>query len=103
MTSAWTNLSFAIMHRNIEREWGNQCGLEIVAHPQKSYTSAKYCGMMRRPNIYFQFIIALELGENEQWSSWSMVHMEDCSLGLLHSFWFCHTFDIVKVLMRNAT
>jgi len=58
----------------------------------------KYCGMMRRPNIYFQFIIALELlGENERWSLWSMVHMEDCSLGLLHSFWFCHTFVIVIV------
>ncbi|KAJ6887775.1 hypothetical protein NC652_028917 [Populus alba x Populus x berolinensis] len=29
MTSAWTNLSFAIMHRDIEREWENQGGVDL--------------------------------------------------------------------------
>lgn len=44
------------------------------------------------------FVIALEhLGANEQWSLWSTAHIEYCSLGLLHSFWFWHTFVIVRV------
>lgn len=39
--------------------------------------------------LNFNFIIALEHpGANEQWSLWSTALMEDCSLGLLHSFGF---------------
>lgn len=41
------------------------------------------------PKFIFKFIIALEhSGANEQWSLWSTAQMEDCSLGLLHSFGF---------------
>ncbi|OVA04707.1 hypothetical protein BVC80_1719g36 [Macleaya cordata] len=39
--------------------------------------------------LYFNFIIPVEhLGAYKQWSLWSTTHIEDCSLGLLHSFGF---------------
>ncbi|KAF4398853.1 hypothetical protein G4B88_023447, partial [Cannabis sativa] len=50
MTSAWTNMSIAIIHRGIERDGEIQCG--VMGH----------------------------LGANEQWSLWSTAHLEDCSL-----------------------
>jgi len=30
MTSAWTNMSFAIKHRDIEREWENRGGVMVI-------------------------------------------------------------------------
>lgn len=65
--------------------------MEILAHSQKNYTPAKNSWEDEEIKINFKFIIALEhIGANEQWSFWSTAHMEDCSLGLLHSFWFCY-------------
>lgn len=61
--------------------------MEILAHSQKNYTPAKNSWEDEEIKINFKFIIALEhIGANEQWSFWSTAHMEDCSLGLLHSF-----------------
>ncbi|KAK7317085.1 hypothetical protein RJT34_01016 [Clitoria ternatea] len=30
ITSAWTNMSFAIKHRDIEREWENRGGVVVI-------------------------------------------------------------------------
>ncbi|KAF4356627.1 hypothetical protein F8388_006371, partial [Cannabis sativa] len=51
MTSAWTNMSIAIIHRGIERDGEIQCG-----------------------------VMGVTSWSNEQWSLWSTAHLEDCSL-----------------------
>lgn len=48
----------------------------------------------------FNIVIALEhLGANEQWSLWSMAHLKDCSLGLLHSIGFIYFCVITRVII----
>lgn len=52
-------MSIAIIHRDIERDWEIHCGvmgvifykLEILAHSQKIYSSAKILERMRRSNF----------------------------------------------------
>ena len=108
MTSAWTNLSCAIMHSDIEREWENQGGVDLwvlyfitgdcFSPSEELYIYKKIVEWWGDQIYISNFVIALEhLGANEQWSLWSTAHIEYCSLGLLHSFWFWHTFVIVRV------
>ncbi|PON71975.1 hypothetical protein PanWU01x14_068170, partial [Parasponia andersonii] len=81
MTSAWTNMSIAMIHRDIERDWEIQCGvmgvifllLEILAHSQKIYTSAKILERMRRSkfiSIYLLLWSILEQMSNGAFGAW---------------------------------
>ena len=89
-------MSFAVIHRDVEREWeksGWSFGSLFLFGSCCSLSEDLYiCKILREDEeskFYFQFIIAVEhLGAYEQWSLWSTAHLEDCSLGLLHSFGF---------------
>ncbi|KAK3232283.1 hypothetical protein Dsin_004164 [Dipteronia sinensis] len=89
-------MSFAIIHSDIEREWenlGGVMGLFFIIGDSCSLSEDLYvCENSwedEETKLNFKFIIALEHpGAFEQWSLCSTAHMEDCSLGLLHSFGF---------------
>lgn len=100
-------MSFAIKHRDIEREWENQGGVLVVFLNNWRFLltlrrsiPANILERMRRSNFISNIVIALEhLGANEQWSLWSTAHLEDCSLGLLHSFGFLYFCVIIRTKM----
>lgn len=69
-------MSIAIIHRDIEREWEDHCGVMGIifingatCSLSEELCTAKFLERMRRYKIYFNIIIPLEhLGANEQWN-----------------------------------
>lgn len=75
-------MSFAVIHRDLEREWENQGGVMGIflnnwrpwSLPEDLYI-CENSGEDVEIKFVFEFNIALEhLGANEQWSLWSMAH-----------------------------
>lgn len=96
-------MSFAIIHRDLEREWENHFGvmsiyfllLEILAHSPKSYTSAKILERMRSSNFNSIYILLWSI--LEQMSNGACGARLTSRIALLVCFivWFCFSLFFI--------
>lgn len=93
--------------QDIEREWEIRGGVVVIfLNNGRFLLTLRRCmpaNILERTGRSNLFSILLLLwsifGANEQWSSWSMAHLKDCSIGLLHSFGFIYFCVIIRAMM----